>query len=165
MSALLTPALEAVVGGEVRRRTSYPVGATEIRRWAVAVSWPAAPPAYYLDADPAALVAPGDFNPFAWAAPEDTLAARGLNIGDPGWIEKVLDVEPPAVSHQLNGAVEDEYLAPVRPGDVITSRTTLAGYKERTGRLGPMLITTLADTWTNQAGAVVKRASMTLIRH
>jgi hypothetical protein len=53
----------------------------------------------------------------------------------------------------------------VRPGDVITSVTRLAGYSEREGRLGLMLFTTTEDTWTNGDGALVKKSRMTLIRY
>lgn len=165
MNALLTPAMEAAVGGTVRRRTSYPVDSSDIRKWAIAARWPDPAPSRYLDPDAATLEAPDDFNPFAWASIADTLGELGLDIGDSGWIEKVLQVTPPPVTHQLNGAVEDVYIAPIRVGDTIHSQTTLASHKEREGRLGTMLITTLADTWTNQHDEVVKRASMTLIRH
>lgn len=165
MSTLLSPAMEAAVGATVRRRSSHPVTASDIRRWAIAARWPDPVPEGYLTADPAALVAPGDFNPFAWTCVEDSLDALDLDIGDAGWIEKVLDLDPPAVTNQLNGAIEDEYVAPIRVGDAISSHSTLSVYREREGRLGRMLFTTIADTWTNQDGEVVKRSSMVLIRH
>lgn len=65
----------------------------------------------------------------------------------------------------LNGGLEVTYGARMRPGDVITSVSTLTGYQEREGRLGLMLFTTQSDQWTNQDDAVVKSASMTLIRY
>jgi len=40
----LTPELRASVGTEVERMVSYPVGAGDIRRWAIAVYWPETPP-------------------------------------------------------------------------------------------------------------------------
>jgi hypothetical protein len=58
-----------------------------------------------------------------------------------------------------------EYGEPIRPQDVITSVNRLAGYSERTGRLGHMLFTVLENTWTNQRDQFVKRTRMTLIRY
>jgi hypothetical protein len=53
----------------------------------------------------------------------------------------------------------------MRPGDLITSVSTLTGYLERQGRLGLMLFSTQLDTWTNQRDELVKSAEMTLIRY
>jgi len=53
----------------------------------------------------------------------------------------------------------------MRPGDIVTARSTLAGYREREGRLGVMLFSTTADEWTNQRGELVKRSESTLIRY
>lgn len=165
MTTHLTREMESAVGGTVRRRVSHPVTATDVRRWAIAVHWPSPAPARHLDGEPESLTVPADLNPFAWTSVEDTLRDAGLDIGDSGWIEKVLGLDPPDVTHQLNGAIEDEYVVPLRVGDTVTSHSTLAAYRERDGRLGTMLFTTIADMWTNQAGEVVKRASMVLIRH
>jgi hypothetical protein len=54
---------------------------------------------------------------------------------------------------------------PIRPGDVITSVTTLDDYAERESRLGVMLLTVMLDTWTNQKAETVKESRMTLIRY
>jgi hypothetical protein len=53
----------------------------------------------------------------------------------------------------------------MRPGDVITSVRSLAGYSEREGRLGLMLFTLSQDVWTNQDNEVVKTTKSTLIRY
>ena len=56
-------------------RWSPPIRDSDIRRWALAVYWPEAPPARYWDAAAAAtttaggIVAPEEFNPFAWLPP------------------------------------------------------------------------------------------------
>jgi hypothetical protein len=84
---------------------------------------------------------------------------------DPDATEKRLGVTPPGMSHQLNGGLEVDYGVRMRPGDVITSVTRLAGYTERPGKLGWMLFTTYEDTWTNQDGDEVKRSRSTLIRY
>jgi len=41
----------------------------------------------------------------------------------------------------------------------------VTGYREREGRLGRMLFAVTEESWTNQQGAPVKRAEMTLIRY
>jgi hypothetical protein len=43
--------------------------------------------------------------------------------------------------------------------------TRLAEYTEREGRLGRMLFTASESEWTNQDGALVKTARMSLIRY
>jgi hypothetical protein len=53
----------------------------------------------------------------------------------------------------------------MRPGDVITSVSTIGEYSEREGRLGLMLFSTTLDSWTNQRGETVKTSSNTLIRY
>jgi hypothetical protein len=65
----------------------------------------------------------------------------------------------------LNGGLEVTYGVRMRPGDVITSVSSLTGYQERQGRLGLMLLSTQSDRWTNQDDELVKSTSMTLIRY
>jgi hypothetical protein len=65
----------------------------------------------------------------------------------------------------INGGTEVDYGVRMRPGDVITSVSRLAGYTEREGRLGLMLFTTTEDTWTNQRDETVKTSRSTLIRY
>jgi N-terminal half of MaoC dehydratase len=112
------------------------------------------------------IVAPEDFNPFAWLTRTEadagvvTRAAGGFVSA-----EEVLGVEKAATQSLINGGTEVEYGVRMRPGDVITSVTTLAGYSEREGRLGLMLFTTSEDTWTNQRSETVKTSRNTLIRY
>jgi hypothetical protein len=167
----ISDAMRAAVGTEMGRRVSYPVSESDIRRWALAVYYPEQPPREYLDAEAAAknqyggLVAPQEFNPFAWAVVEEKKPDVELEGNDPGRFEKLLGLEPPPVKFQLNGGLEVEYGVPMRPGDVITSVSRLSEYREREGRLGLMLFTVSEDTWTNQDGDVVKRTRSTLIRY
>ncbi|ROO86584.1 MaoC dehydratase-like protein [Actinocorallia herbida] len=171
--SLIRPDMLEVIGRPYRRQTSYPVGASDIRRWAAAVHFPAKPPARYTDpraAQEGGLVAPLDFNPFAWGAAE--LTGTGVEIDlDPsyrssGAMEHFLGVRPPELKRALNGGVSATYTGvPVRPGDVITSASAVERYSERTGRLGRMLMTDTATLWTNQDGDEVKTFRMTLIRY
>jgi len=167
MSSLITAEMQAAVGTQIGQQVSYPVSASDIRRWATAIYWPSAPPAKYLNADEAGLTAPEDMNPFAWAAlstvaPPQASAVRGH---DPDRTEKSIGISGPGLKKQLNGGVKIRYGTPMRTGDTITSVRILAGYEEREGRLGRMLFTTMADTWTNQEQQLVKRTELTLIRY
>ena len=65
----------------------------------------------------------------------------------------------------LNGGIDVDYGVRMRPGDVITSVQSLAGYRERAGRLGQMLFSTSQNVWTNQRGEVVRRYQGTVIRY
>ena len=168
----ITPQMLDLVGLELRSATSFPITDSDIRRWAIAVYYPESAPRLFWDAEYAAgtshggIVAPEDFNPFAWLTRTEadagvvTRAAGGFVSA-----EEVLGVEKAATQSLINGGTEVEYGVRMRPGDVITSVTTLAGYSEREGRLGLMLFTTSEDTWTNQRGETVKTSRNTLIRY
>ena len=168
----ITPQMRDIIGLELRRSTSFPITDSDIRRWAIAVYYPESAPRLFWDAEYAAgtsyggIVAPEDFNPFAWLTRTEadagvvTRAAGGFVSA-----EEVLGVEKAATQSLINGGTEVEYGVRMRPGDVITSVTTLAGYSEREGRLGLMLFTMSEDTWTNQRGETVKTSRNTLIRY
>jgi hypothetical protein len=166
----ITDEMRAAVGSELGRSVSYPIAASDIRRWAVAVYHPGEPPRIFWDEHFAAatpfggIVAPEEFNPFAWmtADPPGLPDSRGSQGGA---YEIQLGLAPVGTSSMLNGGLEISYGARMRPGDVITSTTTLTGYDEREGRLGLMLFTRTSARWFNQRGDEVKTATMTLIRY
>jgi hypothetical protein len=166
----ISPAMAAAVGRQLSRQVSFPVAASDIRRWALAVAYPDPPPPLFWDEAYAAttvhggIVAPEEFNPFAWMVAEPAGPARAPQA-DPGLTERSLGLEPPAVTFQLNGGLEVDYGVRIRPGDVITSVSTLGGYRERPGRLGLMLFTDLVTTWTNQHDQLVRRSRATVIRY
>jgi hypothetical protein len=162
--------MRASVGRELSRMVSFPVSESDIRRWAVAVYHPEEPPRLFWDEGHArasvhgGIVAPEEFNPFAWMTAEPA----GLRRAPEGGIhalEQALGIPGPPVRFQLNGGLEAEYGAPIRPRDVITSVTRLAGYRERSGRLGLMLFAVSEATWTNQRDEWVKTSRSTLIRY
>ena len=70
--SLLTDDMRAAVGQEFRWVTSFPISANEIRRWAIVLYYPRTPPPLFWDDEYASttrfggIVAPEDFNPFAW---------------------------------------------------------------------------------------------------
>src|SRR5262245_42696691 len=137
--------------------TALPVDANDIRRWAIATHWPEPPPAEFTDEEAAergrwgGLVAPRDFNPFAWmsqdARREPWLRGMGTTPG----------------TRVLNGGQRSRYFAPIRPGDVITSVASLAGAYERKGKLGNMLFLVNETRWTNQEGSLVRVGNRTTI--
>jgi hypothetical protein len=171
VSSLITDEMLGAVGRETGRSVSYPVSVSDIRRWAIAVYYPEEPPRLFWDEEYAAktvhagIVAPEDFNPFAWMAAEPRGLPDSIGGYDPDRTEKLLGVRPTGLQNLLNGGMEVEYGARMRPGDIITSVTRLAGYKEREGRLGRMLFTSSESVWTNQSGEMVKRNVGTVIRY
>ena len=89
----------------------------------------------------------------------------GVDQNDPDRTELLIGIPGPGLKYQLNGGMEVEYGARVRPGDVITDVTRLVGYSERAGRLGLMLFTVRESSWTNQFGQLVKITRSTVIRY
>ena len=141
-------------------RVSPPIALSDIRKWAIAVYWPEEPPRLYWDEEYAnasrhgGIVAPLDFNPFAWPvdrpAPSSGRATpQGGGVGTRG----------------MNGGQTEEYHAPMRPGDVITTTSGLVDWVERRTRLGLTLFTTTETRWTNQNGELVKVKRSTGIRY
>lgn len=166
----ISDAMRASVGGQLSRAVSFPVSASDIRRWALAVYHPEEPPRLFWDEEYArasihgGIVAPEEFNPFAWMAAEPAGPRRTADGGVDA-VERALGIPGPAVRFQLNGGLEATYGARIRPGDVITGVTRLAGYRERPGRLGLMLFTVTEAAWTNQRDEWVKTSRTTLIRY
>jgi hypothetical protein len=167
----ISDAMRSAIGSETGRSVSFPVSESDIRRWALAVYYPEQPPKEFIDAEVAAksqyggIVAPQEFNPFAWLAAESKGPDVVIDSNNPDRTELMLGVEGPGLKFMLNGGMEVEYGVPMRPGDVITSVSRLAEYREREGRLGLMLFSVGEDTWTNQDGEFVKRTRNTLIRY
>lgn len=167
---LITDAMRAAVGTELDHTVSYPISSSDIRRWALAVYHPMEPPREFWDEDAAAngphggLVAPEDFNPFAWMTAEPSGMKPVYDASGPS-IEERMGLEPVATKFMLNGGVRIDYGARMRPGDVISATAALTGYEQRTGRLGLMLFTTTTSRWVNQHDAPVKTIRNTLIRY
>ena len=139
---------------------SLPVDANDIRRWAQAIWYPDSPPADQFDVTVAAegpwggLVAPRDFNPYAWHPdfhPEAYPWMRGMGT-EPG-------------RRGLNGGQRTWYGAPIRPGDVIGSEVTLIDTYEKEGRIGTMLFLVDQARWANQRGDLVRVSERTTIYH
>jgi hypothetical protein len=171
-TGLIRDEMTQIVGRPYGRLVSYPVSASDIRKWARAVHYPQQPPSRYTD--PAAaydgIVAPLDLNPFAWgpaaAATDEDAIEPDPALRSSGAMEHRLGVVPPDLRRALNGGLAVAYTGvAMRPGDVITAESVIAGYTEKHGRLGAMLLTDVTTTWTNQDGALVKTHRITLIRY
>ncbi len=146
------------------RRSSAPISLSDIRKWAIAIYYPEVPPRLFWDEEYAAttshgsVVAPEEFNPFAWFTAEGPVIAPTWEgpIRDSG-PESAFGVKGPDTTFILNGGMEVSHGVRMKPGDVITSsETTLLDYQERQSRLGLMLITRTETTWTNQSDQMVK---------
>src|SRR5262245_9745654 len=87
-------------GGALGWRVSFPVSASDIRRWAIAVYHPARPPEPFRTGS---VVAPEEFNPFAWTVAERSSAPPGIDPNDPDRTERLLGIPGPGLKFQLNG--------------------------------------------------------------
>ena len=117
----ITAAMRDAIGRQLSRRVSFPVVESDIRRWAIAVYYPQEPPRQFWDGAYAkstrygGIVAPEDFNPFAWPIPMAPDRPVGAVPGE----------KPTRGRNILNGGQVDTFGARMRPGDVITSRLRL----------------------------------------
>ncbi len=138
-------------------KISPPIAESDIRKWAIAVYWPEKPPRLFWDEGYAkstrwgGIIAPQDFNPFAWPVerPAAQQAPRGSGPGQRG----------------MNGGQTDTFHAPMRPGDVIRSRSRLRDWDERQTRLGLTLFTYQEVEWRNQKDELVRLRVSTGIRY
>jgi acyl dehydratase len=156
---LVTPEMHDRKGVWGNERVSPPVSESDIRKWAIATYWPEKPPAIHWDEDYAkttqwgGIIAPPDFNPFAWPVERPQRPASGgggaRGRGRTG----------------LNGGQTDTYGVPMRPGDVVTSKSRLKDWNEREGRMGLTLYTFTETEWRNQNDELVRTRISTGIRY
>ena len=145
------------IGRTLPAVTAPPVGANDIARWATATYWPERPPAVYVDSEVAStgpwggIVAPRDFDPFAWMPDRPWSGDWLLGMG----------VEPGR--RVLNGGQWNRYAAPIRPGDVISVTRRFVDVVERETKRGPMVFFTSEFRSVNQDGALVRLAEQTTI--
>ena len=127
---------------------SRPIEFNDIIKWGIAVYWPDDPPHIYWDEEYAkttkyeGIIAPQDFNPFAWPVPRPP---RQELPKDAGVGERV-----------MNGGQTDTFGVPMRPGDVISQSSALVDWNERVGRLGLTIFSYTENRWENQDGELVK---------
>jgi hypothetical protein len=157
-TSLVTQEMLDCKGAWGNEEVSYPISESDIRRWAIATYWPKTPPRLFWDGEYAkstkwgGIVAPEDYNPFAWAVP--TGEEGGVPFKLPGMLGGMI----------LNGGQTDTFFARLRPGDVITTRLRLADWEEKEGRSGLKLFSQYETEWHNQNGDLVKRRVATVIQ-
>ena len=148
----VTDEMRAARGKWGETRTAPPITETDIRRWAMATFYPEKPPRIYWDGEYAAatrwggIVAPPDFNPFAWSFKRSPFFAEGMR-------GRRLDGNPVT---GMNGGQTDTYGVPMRAGDVISERSRLLDWWEREGRLGHTLFVKSEIEWRNQNDELVR---------
>jgi acyl dehydratase len=159
--------------------TSPPIALSDIRKWAIAVYWPETPPRLFWDEAYAAttnwngIVAPEDFNPFAWPAArsgsEQVRSASGQNLDAFGVpMPHRRGPAPTDPRHRIGGmnaGRADEFGTRLRPGDTCTSKQRLFDWREEQTRLGPTLFVRTEILWTNQREEVVRRRLQTSLRY
>jgi hypothetical protein len=163
---LISDEMRALEGTVLRTRTSYPIAASDIRKWAIAVYHPEPPPQRYGGAGAAGgeapLMAPEEFNPFAWSTPGAKPKPADVSAG---FLEKAAGIKPPPLNFIVNGGSIVTYGVPMREGDAITTTHSLKGYTVKQGKRGPLLITETQDRWTNQRGEMVKETTSSVVRY
>ncbi len=156
-ATLITSALKDSLNVLSAPEVSHPVDYSDLRKWAIAVYWPEVPPKIFWDEAYAkttrfgGIIAPREFNPFAWPAirPADRApraAKRGVG------------------ERTMNGGQREVYGVPIRPGDVITAKTALVHMEEKIGKLGLTLYKSTETRWTNHKGEFVRsRISISIV--
>jgi N-terminal half of MaoC dehydratase len=175
LDTLITDEMRAIVDKVMRAATSFPIAASDIRKWAMAVYYPAVPPRLYWDEEYAraskwgGIVAPQEFNPFAWMAQDpqpraaETLAAGGYRRFTD--LEAPFGIKADWAHAILQSRVIGTYSkVRMRPGDVIRSETAITEYFEREGKMGLQLYTTVTDNLYNQNGDWIKRLDTVFLR-
>ena len=166
----VTDEMRKLIGVEMRKSISHPVAASDIRKWAIAVFYPVSPPRLFWDEHFAkktkygGLVAPEEFNPFAWSSAQPSLTDP--KVSQTAFSERELDVEPPNYRAILLTEIREQYGEQrIRPGDTITSVVHIKDYFEREGRMGHMLYTTLANVWSNQSNEWLRTTESVFVRY
>jgi len=169
VETMITDEMRAVVGEVMSTSLAFPIAASDIRKWALAIYFPAIPPRVFWDEDYAAttrhggIVAPEEFNPFAWMAREPGPGARPARFGD---FEGVFGIAPPPYRAVLQSKVTARYSGVrMRPGDVIHSTDRIANYYERQGRMGLQLYTVVSVAYENQHGEWIKTLDTEFVRY
>lgn len=161
--SLITDEARAMIGKESQGITGYEVTEHEIRRYCEAVD---DLNLLYLDSEEAengpykGIIAPPHFHafPFARQAPLSSFREDGL----PG--EQAGLMPPLKVTRTMHGGTEIELFTPVRPGDILNTKSKIADIYERKGRSGENIVFTVRETtYTNHRGEIVAIERMTAV--
>ena len=165
VKTLVTPGMRERQGIWSRDQVSPPISLSDIRKWAIAVYWPHTPPRLFWDEEYAkttrwgGIIAPQDFNPFAWPIKSETFSPQSAPVPE----SSPLSGHPPKGRQGMNGGQSDTYFIAMRPGDVIRARHRLRDWNEAKTRLGLTLFFYSETEWHNQNDQMVKRHIQTFI--
>ena len=112
----------------------------------------------------------GDPNPL-YRDEEAASATRYGGIIAPPTFLRSLEPGPPRAEFRapypelLDGGSEWEYFQAVRAGDHITVTSQIVDLKERSGRLGSMILATSETRYVNQSGALVATQRSTIVHY
>ena len=134
---------------------SAPIRDSDIRRWALAVYWPEMPPRRFWAPADGDVVAPEEFNPFAWPAPRPARTTSGPRHDR--------RPDPRRVHGRVNGGCRVTYGEPMRPGDRIRRRVRLHGWRVNDSSRGTLLLVDYEHEWRNQRDELVRIAIYTLL--
>ena len=115
------------------------------------------------------LVEAGAIRKFVDAVGDPVPAYRGESPTAPPTFPRSLDAGPATVAFEspypdlLDGGSEWQYARPIRAGDRITVTQALVDIAEKSGRLGPMLLTTWETRYAGASGAVAATQRNTLV--
>ena len=68
------------------------------------------------------------------------------------WHEAVADMDLP---RRLKAGNEFEFIQPLRPGDILTSKSRISDVYEKQGQSGTLIFITCESTYTNQRGELL----------
>jgi hypothetical protein len=171
VDTMITDDMLSIVGEVMSTSTAYPIAASDIRKWAMALYYPEIPPKLFWDDDYAAttrwggIIAPDEFNPFgaAWMSKDPPPGVRPARHGG---FESVFGIDPPEYRAVLQAKVTARYgMVRMRPGDVIQSTSRITSYYERQGRMGLQLYTVVSAENRNQDDEWVKTLDTEFVRY
>lgn len=150
----VSEAARARIGTVTARYTSEPISLRHVREYVAATGgdlseWPATAPARHRPVPPL----------FFHAACRPVVAAADL---EPDGQYPFLGVTG-VTGETMAGGNTFEILGPVYVGDVLRTAERLVAIDERTGRSGPLVITTTETEYRNQDGALVARYRQAII--
>ena len=155
MSKVISDAARALIGVELDPVT-VEIERSDIRRFAAAIAWPQPPNPLYSG------------ERYARRTRWGGLIAAPTMCGGFPWLGPLLEKINPTMGKYrvgLNGGNEYEFFAPVRAGDVLTSRPRLVDLQEKPrDDGGVMLVIKLEAEFANQRGERVLTARQTLLR-
>jgi hypothetical protein len=157
MGLSITDAMRALVGRPFDEFTSEPISFGDVARWEQAAMWPDLVPARDATDDEV----PRELNPFAWQHGDHPRPQPGT---PDSYIEGAAGGVGPGATRSVNGELHARYGVSMRIGDRINTASRIVDYRLRESSQGPILLTDIETTWSNQDGAIVRVLLNTVVR-